>query len=64
MNRTKLVRMPIDILQSLEMEYPNTSNPQRFRNMFASHIEIKETKLKLDKVGTFVYGQMWKNKFK
>jgi len=41
MAKTKVVKFPIDVLQVLEKDFPNYSNPARIRNMFRKYSEMK-----------------------
>lgn len=56
--------MPIDIFENLTKEFPNCSNPERIRMVYQSHIEMKELKHKMTKMGKFLYGNnLWENRY-
>ena len=64
-NSTTVVKFPRDVLSYLQREYPNSTNSERVRRLFESHIEMKELKNKMVSVGSFIYGKKtWKSKFK
>ena len=63
-NNRKVVKMPLDIFDSLTREFPSCSNPERIRMIYQSHIEMKEMKHKMAKVGTFIYGKNnWESRY-
>jgi hypothetical protein len=67
MSKTKVVKFPTDILQSLKRDYPDPyyTNPARIRLMFNDYVEMKEIKGKLQKAGEIVYGKnAWNKRYK
>jgi len=62
--KTTVVKFPVDILQYLQREYPNSTNVERVRRLYENHVEMKELKNKMFTVGSFIYGKNnWQKKF-
>ena len=63
-NNRVVIKMPLDIFNNLTKEFPSCSNPERIRMIYQSHIEMKEMKHKMTKVGKFLYGkQPWEKRY-
>jgi hypothetical protein len=62
--KTKGIKAPVDIIEALQREYPNSTNVERVRRLYENHIEMKELQNKLFSVGTFLYGKKtWEKRF-
>ena len=63
-NNRKVVKIPLEIYNNLDKEFPSLSNPKKIEQIYISHIEMKELKTKVGKIGGFLYGKKtWKNMF-
>ena len=63
-NNRWVVKVPLDIFNNLKQEFPECSNPERIKKIYQSHIEMKELKYKMSKMGKFIYGKnLWESKY-
>ena len=62
--KTTVIKAPVDIVDYLSKEYPNSTNAERIRRLFENHMEMKELKHKMFSVGSFLYGKKtWNKRF-
>lgn len=61
--KTRLARVPTEILKDLRKKLPETNDATRFRMLYNSSLfkaeKILSDKKFTDKLGSFVYGGMW-----